>query len=80
MDYELKIKNRQKANFQILERLRREIKQNPDLRFGQILRNIGVVRNVDAVIIDSDGFRDERLLWYNEFYTESVDTLERLEK
>lgn len=60
---------RQNVNFQILEELRKYFEKYPHERFGQGLRNIGVV---DTVHNDSGVF------FSNEFNTESVATLNKI--
>lgn len=68
-----KIKNRQRANREILELLKAEVERNPDIRFGQMLRNIGVV-------LDETIAGEHRPRWINEFNTESVDVLARIKE
>lgn len=63
--------NRQKANRKILSLLSAAVEQYPDWRFHQILRNLGIT------------LRDEtktgrELLYLDQFFEESDDTLERM--
>ena len=68
-----KIKNRQKANLQLLEILREQILKYPDQRFGQILINTEIVE------MQYD-YLNEHPIVKDPFYEESVDTLERITK
>lgn len=63
---------RLKANREIMKMLSKAIRDNPDARFGQILRNLGVVR----ITSNLDGLPT----WINEFNTESSVTLELMKK
>lgn len=75
-----KINNRQTANLAILEKLRKEVEENPQLRLHQIMRNLNVVTEMTATTYDSKGYRhDHQKVWVNEFYSEPVDVLERME-
>lgn len=66
--------NRQKANLAILERLYEYIVQNPDQRFGQILRNTGIVLDTRAKFGDN-----VENIWVNGFYEESDSVLKRMD-
>ena len=62
---------RLKANRKILKLLSAAVEQHPKLRFHQILRGLGIT------------LRDEtktarELLCFDQFFEESVDTLERM--
>jgi hypothetical protein len=63
--------NRQYANLLILARIKAEIEAYPDMRFGQILRNLGVV---DAKFVDGEA------KWTNTFHEEPSVTLDRMQK
>lgn len=60
---------RKNANMEILRLIAMEVNQHPDLRFGQILRNMDVI--IEAREAHS-GF------WENTFYEEPHITLERM--
>lgn len=68
-----KIKNRQKANFELVRKLSELVVAYPDLRFGQILVDFGfieqIVDNYGSGIITKDPFNEE-----------SVDTLNRVKQ
>lgn len=64
---------RQEANKLILKKLSLVIKSNPDIRFCQLLRNLGAVREIKYPMINQP-------VWANEFNTESTATLENMEK
>ncbi len=63
--------NRRAANRAILDHIYLEIEENPDLRFGQILRNLGIV----GEITDEWG---SPFAWTNEFNTEPWFILDRI--
>jgi hypothetical protein len=60
---------RQDANLKIVKKIWQAYKDHQDWRFGQILRNLGVIREI----------RDPKTgapeVWVNEFNTESVQIL-----
>ena len=59
---------RQEANRKILNLLSAAVEQHPDWRFHQILQNLDInIRDVTT------------LRCFDQFYEESVDTLERIE-
>lgn len=64
---------RKEANMAILKQLKHYLTMNPDQRFGQALRNTGVI--VDFMV---DGEYTPR--WSNHFNEESDSTLERVIK
>lgn len=64
---------RQEANRLILERLRQEIETHPDLRFGQILVNLGVLDTSAAI------YPPQSVIVRNPFNEESTHTLSRME-
>lgn len=59
---------RLEANIEILERLFEVVEKNPQLRFGEVLRNLGIVRELRLPMVSYP-------LWTNEFNTESTATL-----
>ena len=59
-------------NRKILSKLQEVVENNPDLRFGQILRNIEVVKE-DLIIKDD-------IYWKDDFNTESKIIWERMVK
>lgn len=65
-------KGRKEANLEILRQLKHYLTMNPDIRFGQALRNTGAV--VDFVDNDGD------VCWANHFNEEPQDTLARMKK
>lgn len=66
---------RQEANRLILERLAAEIEAHPDLRFGQILVNLGVLRVNRQYLAPTDWAETVS----DPFYEESTATLARME-
>lgn len=62
---------RQDANLKIVKRIWQACKDYPDWRFGQILRNLGVVEEYR----NEEGVPES---WINHFNKESVKTLERM--
>ena len=74
MDTKIKemIEKRQEANVEILQMIGDAVMKYPDLRFGQILVNIGVVQIIrDPASFDIIGAKDP-------FHEESVVTLNRM--
>lgn len=67
-----KIKNRQKANFELVRKLSELVIAYPDQRFGQILVNFGFIEQI------VDHYDDNIVLTKDPFYEESVDTLNRV--
>lgn len=67
--------NQQVYNKLILETLSKLIKKHPDLRFGQLLANCGIIQYEKEVLCD--GQREE-ILTIDPFYEESKTTWERL--
>lgn len=70
--------NRLETNRRLVEILNRLVENNPDLRFGQILRNSSFVRETRAVNPQSPA--SNHIDWRNEFYMESLELLERVER
>jgi hypothetical protein len=68
---------RQKHNLLILWRLLRYVAANPDQRFGQVLRNTGVI--VDFQRPTQPGLWSE-VEWMNHFNEEPAKMLERMNK
>jgi hypothetical protein len=66
---------RKDANIQILAKLTTYVMLNDDQRFGQILRNIGVI--VDFMGMDR---LDGHVQWSNHFNEESTSILSRMEQ
>ena len=66
-----KIKNRQKASFELIKKLSELVIAYSDLRFGQILVNFGFVEQITHHYDGSISTKDP-------FYEESVDTLNRV--
>lgn len=69
-----KIKNRQKANFELVNKLSELVIAYPDLRFGQILVNFRFIKQI------VDHYDDNIVLTEDPFNEESVDTLRRVKK
>lgn len=67
-----KIKNRQKANFELIRKLSELVIAYPDLRFGQILVSFGFIEQI------VDHYDDNIVLTEDPFNEESVDTLKRV--
>ena len=66
--------SRLEANRQLVKILGEIVEQGNDLRFGQILRNYGFVREIRPVKPEA-GIR-----WQNEFYSEPQKILERVKR
>lgn len=76
MDARIKemIDKRQEANVEILQMLGEAVMKYPDLRFGQILVNLGIIQyQRDPASFDIIGIKDP-------FNEESVVTLNRMRK
>lgn len=69
-----KIKNRQNANFELVNKLSKLVIAYPDQRFGQILVNFGFIKQI------IDHYDDNIVLTEDPFNEESVDTLKRVKK
>lgn len=65
-------KNRKELNLKIARTLTDYLIANPDIRFGQALETLGIV--------DSETNDYGVPIWYNHFYEEPKDMLERMEK
>jgi hypothetical protein len=65
--------SRQKDNLEILNRLREYVATSPDERFGQILRNIGIINDYRD---EEDGLHK----WANHFNEEPSDMLKRMDE
>ena len=63
-------------NRKILEKLKEYIESYPDLRFGQILRNFDIVKELN--ITSARGTTE--IYWKDDFYLESKETWERMKK
>lgn len=75
MDARIKemIDKRQEANVEILQMLGEAVMKYPDLRFGQILVNLGIIEYERNTY-------DESLITKDPFNEESVVTLNRIRK
>ncbi len=62
---------RQEANRKLIEILKAEVESQPTIRFGQLLRNIGVI--IDTI---PEGYNTP--IWQNHFYEEPDDMLARV--
>lgn len=73
MDAKIKeaIEKRQNANVEILQMVGDTVMKYPDLRFGQILVNLGIIEYERNTY-------DETLITKDPFYEESVVTLNRI--
>ena len=69
---------RQTANRAIILKIARYIEENPDQRFGQILRNIGVIIDFQRPPRTPEGWNEVE--WMNHFNEESDKMLERMNK
>ena len=67
------MRTRLASNKEILKRLAKAVKENPDQRFGQLLRNLDVI----VEIRNQQGIPS---YWQNDFNTESVAILGRMMK
>lgn len=63
------IVRRQQANREILKNIEEMVNKHPDLRFGQILVNLGIIeyeRNTyDETLITKDPFNEESIVTLN---------------
>lgn len=75
MDAKIKemIEKRQNANVEILQMIGDAVMKYPDLRFGQILVNLGIIEYERNTY-------DETLITKDPFHEESVVTLNRMKK
>lgn len=64
---------RKEANEEIIKLLAEQMNLHPDTRFGQLLRNSGI-------IVDFQSKEFEGTQWSNHFYEESKQMLERVQK
>jgi hypothetical protein len=63
---------RQEANRLIIKLLAEQIEKYPDVRFGQMMRNAGVVyQHTD---------RDDQIIWLDEFNLEPQELLKRIQR
>jgi hypothetical protein len=69
-----KIKNRQKANSELVKKLSELVIAYPDLRFGQILVNFGFIKQI------VDHYDCSIVLTEDPFNEESIDTLKRVKE
>jgi hypothetical protein len=60
------------ANLEIMTRLSEYLTKNPDQRFGQALRNLGV-------IVDYYDPQNHEMMWMNHFQEEPDKILERMD-
>lgn len=66
------------ANAEIMVRLGRYLTQNPDIRFGQALRNLGIV--VDFQKPPANPGEWNPVEWMNHFNEEPWDMLKRMDE
>ena len=72
--------NRQEANRQILKRITEMVENQPDLRFNQILLNMGINKSVHP-FLDHNGNKDYTKQYCEDLFNEeSIKTLERMNK
>ena len=64
---------RKETNLEILRQLAHYVKMNPDQRFGQILRNTGVIN-------DTWNPQTQSVDWNNHFNEEPQETLKRIKQ
>lgn len=78
MDAKIKemIEKRQSANLDILTAIEEMVMKYPDLRFGQILVNLGIIeyeRNTyDETLITKDPFNEESVVTLNRMKEKSI--------
>lgn len=63
-------KRRQDANVELIQLLAQYLTDRPSERFGQALRNLGIVSEREVVINEGGGRESLELIWENEFMTE----------
>ena len=68
---------RKEANLAILAQITHYVTMNPDMRFGQALRNMGVI--MDYRIVDEKG-EFTGVGWMNHFNEESTSILKRVKE
>lgn len=63
------VKKRQEANLEILNKIGMVVRKYPDLRFGQILVNLGIIEyelnTYDETLITKDPFNEESVVTLN---------------
>lgn len=70
---------RLEANRILVKILAQYIEQYPDIRFGQALSNLNMVKNSEAYeAFDLSNDRLKAQVWIDEFYLESFDLLKRV--
>jgi len=69
-------RSRRKYNLLILWELLKLVLKNPEQRFGQIMRNYGVVRHTRPA--KQEVCDERRIEWQDEFYFESETLLDRI--
>lgn len=67
-------------NLEILKRLKKYAKENPDQRFGQILRNLGAVKEIGVRDSSQEEYETPDYYWERGVFEESIATLVRMEK
>ena len=70
---------RQEANFHILAILLNYVEKNPDQRFGQVLRNTGVVVDVGVKDSSQHDWDSPDFYWVRGIHEEPMATLARME-
>lgn len=70
---------RHEANLQILAQLLKYVDENPDQRFGQILRNTGVVVEVGVRDSNQEEWETPDYYWARGVHEEPIATLARME-
>jgi hypothetical protein len=69
---------RKEANLFILAKITRYVNMYPDMRFGQALRNLGVVVDFQKPSVDPGDWNPVE--WTNHFNEESTSMLKRMEQ
>lgn len=67
------MRNRRTLNLEIINKLTEYLIYNPDMRFGQALRNLGIIQDK----INNETHHNE---WVNGFNEEPEEMLERIKK
>lgn len=68
------------ANLELIQVLAQYLTDHPTERFGQALRNLGIVSDREVAINAGRGREELELIWDNEFSTEPTATLARVKQ
>jgi hypothetical protein len=69
---------RRDANRELVRLLAEWVEKYPDMRFGQILRNMGIVEEIRPHVYNGLGVQEDRIYWIDEFSLEPTELLKRV--